>query len=406
MPTAAQIRRIRFNDVETRMGFTAALVVAVLSIGSPLFAQGTIRTTTPANAFTPEGPASQVAVEDVAGGRKFRGGAHQLVMLRGTIQFPSAALAEPKLQKLVVHFRSRQGPRLSAVEVRNTSNGSLHRETNITGDFVTRESLTPGSANAWVFQSINVGAPLIVRLSVEFSGGFEGGDPGDFVLTGVEAEFARKPLGPIESTTTATLPPLPSGRGRGPGPGRGGAPPPSAPANQDVLSANTFAIKGQTIADANLLVAALRDSEPEGPQRTGFDIGMGAWQGHTADGAGKQALGKALTPAEQLGFADAAVFSLQWNNNTDFAARGAAIAANDPEVEAARAKARGTPPDGLRAALYWLGFDIATGIFGNPALGAQGNTLIGPGSERIRATLGPDGQQGFNDSLAFNVRRR
>ena len=198
---------------------------------------------------------------------------------------------------------------------------------------------------------------------------------------------------------------MPSGRGRGPGPGRGGAgtppPPLSEPPNQDILSANTFAIKGRAIADANLLVAALRDSEPDGPQRTGFDIGMGAWLGHTADGAGKQALGKALTPAEQLGFADAAVFSLQWNNNTDFAARGAAIAATDPEVEAARAKARGTPPDGLRAAVYWLGFDIATGIFGNPALGAQGNTLIGPGSERIRATLGPDGQQGFNDSLAF-----
>ena len=120
----------------------------------------------------------------------------------------------------------------------------------------------------------------------------------------------------------------------------------------------------------------------------------------------QQALGKALTPAEQLGFADAAVFSLQWNNNTDFAARGAAIASTKSEVGAARAKARGTPPDGLRAALYWLGFDIATGIFGNPALGAQGNTLIGPGSEKIRATVGPDGQQGFNDSLAFNVRRR
>ena len=133
---------------------------------------------------------------------------------------------------------------------------------------------------------------------------------------------------------------------------------------------------------------------------------MGVWLGNTADGPGKQAVGKALTPGEQVGFADAAAFSMQWNNNADFAAKGAAVAAKDPDVAAARAKARGTPPDGLSAALYWLGFDIATGIFGNPALGAQGNTLIGPGSERIRATLGPDGQQGFNDSLAFNVRRR
>jgi hypothetical protein len=173
-----------------------------------------------------------------------------------------------------------------------------------------------------------------------------------------------------------------------------------------VLSANPFAIKGKAIADANPLVAALRATEAEGPLRTGFDIGMGVWLGHTADGAGKQAAGKALTPGEQVGFADAAVFSLQWNNNTTFAAKGAAIAAKDPAVAAARAKARGGPPDGLPAALYWLGFDVATGIFGNPALGAQGNTLIGPGSEKIRATLGPDGRQGFNDSLPFNVVRR
>jgi hypothetical protein len=133
---------------------------------------------------------------------------------------------------------------------------------------------------------------------------------------------------------------------------------------------------------------------------------MGAWLGHTGDGAGKQALGKALTASEQLGYADAAVFSLQWNNNAEFAAKGAAIAEMDPEVAAARAKARGATPDGLRDALYWLGFDIATGIFGNPLLGAKGNTGLGAGSEKIRATLGPDGQQGFNNSLAFNVRRR
>ena len=397
-----------FQTARSRVS-TAALVVAVVSVVSPLFAQEAIRTITPATAFTPEGPAGQVPVEDVAGGRRFLGKPFQLVMLKGTIQFPSAALAEPKLQKVVVHFRSK-GPRLLSVEVRSkTSSGSFGWKTNATGDHLTRETLTPGSANAWSFRPITVGAPLVVRLSVEFAGGFEGGNAGDFVLTGVVAEFARKPPSPVEAAATAAVPPiagLPGGRGRGPGPGRAGTPPPSVPANQDVLSANAYAIKGRAIADANLLVAALRDSEPEGPQRTGFDIGMGAWQGHTVDGAGKQALGKALTPAEQLGFADAATFSVQWNNNTDFAARGAAIAAADPEVEAERAKARGTPPDGLRAALYWLGFDIATGIFGNPALGAQGNTLIGPGSERIRATLGPDGQQGFNDSLAFNVRRR
>jgi hypothetical protein len=164
--------------------------------------------------------------------------------------------------------------------------------------------------------------------------------------------------------------------------------------------------RGRAIADANPLVAAVRASEPDGPQRNGFDIGLGSWDGHTLDGPGKQALARSLTPEEQQGFADAGTFSLQWNNNADFAARGAKIATVDPEVASKRAEARGTPPGGLAAGLYWLGFDIATGIFGDPKLGAQGNTVIGPGSQKIRATLGPDGQQGFNDSLAFNVVRR
>jgi hypothetical protein len=184
---------------------------------------------------------------------------------------------------------------------------------------------------------------------------------------------------------------------------------PSIPGNMPVTDPAmhaAYAAKGRAIAEANPLVAAIRSSEPDGPVRSGFDIGMGIWAGNTLPGPGKTAFQQTLTPTEQLGFADAAAFSVEWNNNTDFAAKGAAIANKDPEVAAARAAAHRAPPDGLPAALYWLGFDIATGIFGNPALGAQGNTLIGPGSEAIRATLGPDGKRGFNDSLAFNVGRR
>ena len=191
---------------------TAAVVVIVVSAGSPLFAQGIFRTTTPGSAFSPEGPASRVAVENVAGGgRKFRGGDRQLVILRGAIQIPPATSAEPRLQKIVVHFRTSEGPRLLSVELHNGSD--VHRrETNVKGDYVTREALKPANAaNAWEFQSINARAPLVVRLSVEFGGGFEGiADPGEFVLTGVVAQFPRKPLGSLETTTSAasTLGPL------------------------------------------------------------------------------------------------------------------------------------------------------------------------------------------------------
>jgi hypothetical protein len=184
---------------------------------------------------------------------------------------------------------------------------------------------------------------------------------------------------------------------------------PGLPGNMPIMDPalhDAYAAKGRTIADGNPLVAALRAGEPDGPQRTGFDIGMALWDGNTADGPGKTAFKKSLTSVEGLGFGDAAAFSLAWNNNTELAAKGAAIAAKDPEVAAARDAAIGSPPLMLAAALYWLGFDIATALFGDPALGGAGSTILGPGSEAIRATLGPNGPKGFNDSLKFNVGRR
>ena len=162
--------------------------------------------------------------------------------------------------------------------------------------------------------------------------------------------------------------------------------------------------RGRAIADANPLVAAVRASQPEGPQRNGFDIGMGSWDGQTLDGPGKQALARSLTPEEQQGFAEAGTFSLQWNNDTDFAARGAKSGRRSGGGGETRHRPRNAAGrTGRRPLLAGIRH---RDILGDPKLGAQGNTLIGPGSQRIRATLGPDGQQGFNDSLPFNVVRR
>lgn len=56
-------------------------------------------------------------------------------------------------------------------------------------------------------------------------------------------------------------------------------------------------------------------------------------------------------------------------------------------------------------AAYRFGFDVATAIFGDPALGAQGNTAIGPGSLNIRAGLDASGQQGFDEARDFHFSR-
>jgi hypothetical protein len=107
---------------------------------------------------------------------------------------------------------------------------------------------------------------------------------------------------------------------------------------------------------------------------------VGVTEGHTAWGPGKQRILDSLSADEQIGFKDAATFCLILNNNAVFAAKGAVIANANPVVAAARTQ--------VSSGLFWLGFDIATGIFGDPSLGAQGNTALGPGSEKIRSTVG------------------
>lgn len=154
--------------------------------------------------------------------------------------------------------------------------------------------------------------------------------------------------------------------------------------------------KGEAIANKDPLALELRNRQPEGPVRRGFDIGMAAAEGQTLPGPSKQALHDSLGLGEREGFATAVSFSLDRNRNADAAAAGAAIAQIDSSVASARTADRNV--------LYWLGFDIATGIFGDRAHGALGNTATGPGSLKIRDALSAPGQKGFNASVAFHLR--
>lgn len=159
---------------------------------------------------------------------------------------------------------------------------------------------------------------------------------------------------------------------------------------EDVLAA-----KGEIIANQDPLAIALRNREPKGPSRRGFDIGMAAAEGHTLPGPGKDKLCASLKPAEQIGFKSAVSFSLERNKYAELATIGAAIAKANPVVAATRTK---NP-----SVYYSLGFDIATGIFGDPKLGAQGNTAKGTGSLKIRDSLSADGQKGFNASMQLHL---
>ena len=166
---------------------------------------------------------------------------------------------------------------------------------------------------------------------------------------------------------------------------------------------DALAARGEEVANQDPLSAELRSREPEGPGRRGFDIGMAAAENQTLPGPGKQKIHDSLSPAEQRGFTTAVLFSLERNRNAVLAARGAAIAKVDPIVADARQSYRLGGRTVESDVFFRLGFDIATGIFGDAALGAQGNTATGPGSLKIRNALSSPARKGFDASVAFHL---
>lgn len=171
------------------------------------------------------------------------------------------------------------------------------------------------------------------------------------------------------------------------------APPAAAPVPVPVDTAG-LADRGAALAGRIVLAEALRGREPDESAQRGFDIGMGAAEGQTLPGPGKQRIHDSLPQSEQEGFDNAVAFSLDWNRNIELARDGAAIADGSPDV----AQARESDPDPM----YWLGFDIATGIF---AGNAPGDTATGPDSTGIRNALGARTQRGFDASAIFHQGR-
>jgi hypothetical protein len=161
------------------------------------------------------------------------------------------------------------------------------------------------------------------------------------------------------------------------------------------LTPDQLAARGAILASGDQLVAELRRRQPAANRR-GFDIGMGAAEGQKEWGPAKEKVLASLNPAEQQGFKVAVSFSLDRNRNAQFAAIGAAIAQSDPVV----ASARISDPE-VRA---WLGFDIASGIYGDPAKGGQSRTS-GYQPLAIREQLSLPAKRGFDASKELHLSR-
>jgi hypothetical protein len=155
--------------------------------------------------------------------------------------------------------------------------------------------------------------------------------------------------------------------------------------------------KGEARAAGDPSAANVRSPLYDAPRR-GFDIGLGVWADQTAPGPGKTRYRDFLSFAEQQGFDMAAAFALPRNKYAGLVAVGTAINAADAQVRAKRNASK----DGF----YWLGFDIASGLFGDPRAGSQGSKALGSGAIAIRDSLNAAGQAGFNASMQMHLARK
>ena len=196
---------------------TTVLVLAMLSIGPSLFAQPTVRVDTPGVAFIRDNGSGRAAIEDVAGGRRFRGEAGAKLILRAVLHMPPSNSADPKIQRLVIHFRtSPSGPSLRSVKLSNGSNIEFRIETHLEGNYIARETAAPTSvANMWDFKTSGprISAQSVLRLEVQFPQGFDSPiNPGEFFLASVGVDFPRKALThadlvtPLVVTTATPIP--------------------------------------------------------------------------------------------------------------------------------------------------------------------------------------------------------
>lgn len=166
----------------------------------------------------------------------------------------------------------------------------------------------------------------------------------------------------------------------------------SAPAPPPSADINALAARGAQLVAQDPQAAELRGQQRDADAQRGFDIGMGAADGQTMPGPGKQRLHDALPAAQRDGYAAAVAYSLSHNTHViaDYAPRGQQLANADPLALELR--------DSQPTATARMGFDIGMGV-------AEGQTAPGPGKQRIHDALPLDQQEGFDWAVAFTLER-
>jgi hypothetical protein len=178
---------------DRRSAIGLAALAALLA--APAAAQ--VRIATPGAAFVVK--EGQARTDDVADGRRFRGAAHEVVVIQGQLRLPPATQARHEVQRIVLHFRSTGsagGAKVRGLNVLSTVSKGFETGRQLAGD-QTRET----SSNTWDLTTtpVRVGPGSLVRLEIAFSGGFDSRvDPGEFVLQSVTLDFPRTLASPSD----------------------------------------------------------------------------------------------------------------------------------------------------------------------------------------------------------------
>jgi hypothetical protein len=172
---------------------------------------------------------------------------------------------------------------------------------------------------------------------------------------------------------------------------------PAAPVVVDKAQADALDGTGDGVVRKDMRAVQIRHALGDDASRRGFNIAFGAAGDQTLPGPGKDRLRDALPVDERQGFATAVSYFLARNSNAALAAVGQAIAKANRDVSEAR--------NGGGNGFFSLGFDIATGIYGDPVLGAQGITepVPGPGQAGIRESLNDQAKMGFDASKKLHL---
>jgi hypothetical protein len=206
------------NSSRARCGIPAVPLVAFLFISPLLFAQ--VKVKTPGAQFSLV--AGQATVDNVADGRRFRGDERAELKIRGTLRVPPGAGTSGlhKMQRLAIHFHaSPQGPSVISVQLCNGANCKYTFTTDLRGDYTARETVYTNGAqygNVWLFNPPEmVGSQSAVVLKIRFPGGIDSKiDPGEFILTSVEAEFPVELQSPQSVMNNSQ--PISTGRAKSP----------------------------------------------------------------------------------------------------------------------------------------------------------------------------------------------